>query len=47
MRANAILRGAGLVVASLCFGLSGSAHTALAQDVGVDVGGSVFREKNP
>jgi len=47
MRANAILRGAGLVVAALCFGLSGSAGTALAQDVGVDVGGSVFRAKNP
>jgi len=36
-----------LVVAALCFGLSGSAGTALAQDVGVDVGGSVFRAKNP
>src|SRR5690349_3483430 len=47
MRANAILRGAGLVVAALCFGLTGSALTALAQDVGVDVGGSVFRAKNP
>jgi tetratricopeptide (TPR) repeat protein len=47
MRANAILRGAGLVVAALCFGLSGSALTTLAQDVGVDVGGSVFRAKNP
>jgi tetratricopeptide (TPR) repeat protein len=47
MRANAILRGAGLIVAALCFGLSGSALTALAQDVGVDVGGSVFRAKNP
>ncbi len=47
MRANAILRGAGLVVAALCVGLSGSALTALAQDVGVDVGGSVFRAKNP
>ena len=47
MRANAILRGAGLVVAALCFGVSGSADTALGQDVGVDVGGSVFRAKNP
>jgi tetratricopeptide (TPR) repeat protein len=47
MRANAILRGAGLVVAALCFALSGSVHRALAQDVGVDVGGSVFRAKNP
>src|SRR5262245_43154671 len=47
MRANAILRGAGLIVAALCFGLSGSAVTALAQDVGVDVGGAVFRAKNP
>ena len=47
MRANAILRGAALVVAAFCFGLSGSALTARAQDVGVDVGGSVFRAKNP
>src|SRR4026209_2453678 len=47
MRANAILRGAGLVVAALCFALQGSVHRALAQDVGVDVGGSVFRAKNP
>lgn len=47
MRANAILRGAGLVVAALCFGMTGSAPMALAQDVGVDVGGSVFRAKNP
>ena len=47
MRANAILRGAGLLVAALCFALSGSASEALAQDVGVDVGGSVFRAKNP
>src|SRR5262245_59320429 len=47
MKVNAILRGAGLVVAALCFGLSGSALQALAQDVGVDVGGSVFRAKNP
>ena len=47
MRANAILRGAGLVVAALCFGLSGTALNVLAQDVGVDVGGSVFRAKNP
>ena len=47
MRANAILRGAGLIVAALCFGLSGSALVAHAQDVGVDVGGSVFRAKNP
>ena len=47
MRANAILRGAGLVVAALCFALSGSASRALAQDVGVDVGGAVFRAKNP
>ena len=47
MRANAILRGAGLVVVALCFGLTGSASMALAQDVGVDVGGSVFRAKNP
>jgi tetratricopeptide (TPR) repeat protein len=46
MRANA-MRGAGLIVAALCFGLSGSASRALAQDVGVDVGGSVFRAKNP
>ena len=47
MRANAILRGAGLIVAALCFGLSGSAARALAQDVGADVGGGVFRAKNP
>lgn len=49
MRANAILRGAGFVVAALCFGLSGSAVPALAQDVGVDVGGGagIFRPKNP
>lgn len=47
MRANAILRGGGLIVAVLCFGMSGSAFKALAQDVGVDVGGSVFRAKNP
>ena len=47
MRANAILRRAGLVVAALCFGIAGSAPMALAQDVGVDVGGSVFRAKNP
>ena len=47
MRANAILRGAGLVVAALCFALQGSVHRVLAQDVGVDVGGSVFRAKNP
>jgi tetratricopeptide (TPR) repeat protein len=47
MRANAILRGAGFVVAALCFALQGSVHRALAQDVGVDVGGSVFRAKNP
>jgi tetratricopeptide (TPR) repeat protein len=36
-----------VVAAALCFGLSGSASRALAQDVGVDVGGSVFRAKNP
>lgn len=47
MRANAILRRAGLVVAAFCFGIAGSAPMALAQDVGVDVGGSVFRAKNP
>lgn len=47
MRADAILRGAGLVVAGLCFALSGSASRALAQDVGVDVGGATFRAKNP
>ena len=47
MRANAILRGAGLVVAALCLSLSGSASRALAQDVGVDVGGGTFRAKNP
>jgi tetratricopeptide (TPR) repeat protein len=47
MRANAILRRAGLIVAALCFAMTGSAHMALAQDVGVDVGGSVFRAKNP
>jgi tetratricopeptide (TPR) repeat protein len=47
MRANAILRGAGLIVAALCFGFSGSAARALAQDVGADVGGGVFRAKNP
>jgi len=47
MRANAILRGAALVVAALSFGLSGSAVQALAQDVGVDVGGGAFRAKNP
>lgn len=47
MRANAILRAAGMMVAALCFGLSGGALETLAQDVGVDVGGSVFRAKNP
>ena len=47
MRANAILRGAGLVVAALCLSLSGSASRALAQDVVVDVGGGTFRAKNP
>lgn len=47
MRANAILRGAGLTVAALCLSLSGSAARAHAQDVGVDVGGGVFRAKNP
>ena len=47
MRANAILRGAGVILAALCFSLSGSASRAFAQDVGVDVGGSVFRAKNP
>ncbi|HEX6047241.1 MAG TPA: tetratricopeptide repeat protein [Pyrinomonadaceae bacterium] len=47
MRANAILRGAGLIAAALCVGLSGSAARALAQDVGADVGGGVFRAKNP
>ena len=47
MRATATLRGAGLIVAALCFGLSGSAARALAQDVGADVGGGVFRAKNP
>ena len=47
MRANAILRGAGFFVAALCLTLSGSASAALAQDVGVDVGGGVFRAKNP
>ncbi len=47
MRAKAILRWAGLIVAALCFAQSGSAGRALAQDVGVDVGGSVFRAKNP
>ena len=47
MGANAILRGAGLIVAALFFALPGSVSRALAQDVGVDVGGSVFRAKNP
>lgn len=47
MRANAILRGAGFFVAALCLCLSGSASAALAQDVGVDVGGGIFRAKNP
>src|SRR5687768_3047294 len=47
MGANAILRGAGLIVAVLFFALPGSVSRALAQDVGVDVGGSVFRAKNP
>ena len=47
MRANATLRGAGVILAALCFSLSGSASRAFAQDVGVDVGGSVFRAKNP
>ena len=47
MRSNAILRGAGLVVAALCLSLSGSAVRALAQDVVVDVGGGTFRAKNP
>lgn len=47
MRANAILRGAGLFVAALSFALFGSVPRALAQDVGVDVGGAVFRAKNP
>jgi tetratricopeptide (TPR) repeat protein len=34
-------------VAALCFSLSGSAARALAQDVGADVGGGIFRAKNP
>jgi cytidylate kinase len=34
MRANAILRGAGVVAAALCFSLSGSAARALARRVG-------------
>lgn len=47
MRANAKLRGGGLFVVALCFVFSVSAAQALAQDVGADVGGGVFRAKNP
>jgi tetratricopeptide (TPR) repeat protein len=47
MRANAILRGAGFILAALCLSLSGA--TAFGQDVGADVGGGagIFRAKNP
>lgn len=46
MRANAMLRGVCLISAVLCFSFS-VADRVLAQDVGADVGGSVFRAKNP
>lgn len=46
MRANAILRAALLLSAAVCLSLSNGA-TALAQDVGADVGGGAFRAKNP
>lgn len=45
MRANAMLR-AVCLISALCFSLS-MAGRVLAQDVGADVGGSVFRAKNP
>src|ERR1041385_1052143 len=46
MRANAILRAVCLFSAILCFSFI-VAGRVLAQDVGADVGGSVFRAKNP
>lgn len=46
MKANAILRAVCLISAVLCFSFL-VAGRALAQDVGADVGGSVFRAKNP
>ena len=46
MKANAILRGVCLISAVLCFSFL-VAGRVLAQDVGADVGGSVFRAKNP
>ena len=47
MRANAILRAAVLMSAGLCLSLSAGVAAAFAQDVGADVGGGVFRAKNP
>ena len=48
MRNNAILRAAVMSLAALCLSL-GAALVALAQDVGIDVGGGagIFRAKNP
>ena len=46
MKANAILRGVCLISAVLCFSFLVGGRV-LAQDVGADVGGSVFRAKNP
>jgi tetratricopeptide (TPR) repeat protein len=47
MRATAILRTAFLLSAALCLSLYFGAGSALAQDVGADVGGGAFRAKNP
>ena len=46
MKANAIVRAVCLISAVLCFNFF-AGNRALAQDVGADVGGSVFRAKNP
>jgi tetratricopeptide (TPR) repeat protein len=46
MRGNAMLRAVCLISAALCFSFSVAGRVA-AQDVGADVGGSVFRAKNP
>jgi tetratricopeptide (TPR) repeat protein len=46
MKANAMLRAVCLTAAAVCFSFSVTS-AVLAQDVGADVGGSVFRAKNP
>ena len=46
MRANAMVRAVCLISAVLCLSFSVASRVA-AQDVGADVGGSVFRAKNP